>query len=488
VADARVVRICELAQGGMGRVDLVARRDGSFERLYAMKRLHAHLAADVQCRAMFVDEARIAGLVRHANVVSVIDVGEDEQGPYLLMDYVDGVPLTSVIKREIERDGRLALALCLDIAAQVARGLHAAHELADRDGRPLGVVHRDVSPQNILVGFDGVVRVTDFGIAKALDQSSHTAAGILKGKLGYVAPEQLRFEAVDRRTDLYALGVVLYELLAGKRLHGGDANETARRVLDDAPPDIGDERDETPPEVVELLFELLAKDPALRPARAHDVARRLDAARKELEVLPDAPGLGEWMEEAFGDRRDASRRRLDAAAADLRATEPEVARLVTEMSVTRRAAPSRRSWFGAVLAAAVLGVAGWMVVRTNDVPAEVGSATPVVPAPASAVPPAPATVSVSVETEPNGAAIFVDGERRGETPAQIELPRSSAKHELRLQLDGFRDRIEPIAADVNQRLVLPLERARPAGVRPPPKVSTPPPTPTGSAGGFRRYD
>lgn len=502
---ARIVPICELAQGGMGRVDLVARREGSFERLYARKRLHRHLAADAQCHAMFLDEARIAGLIRHANVVSVIDVGEDTEGPYLLMDYVEGVPLNAVISHAIDSGSPLPMAMCLEIATQVARGLHAAHELTSRDGDRLGVVHRDVSPQNILVGFDGIVRLTDFGIAKALDQSSHTSTGILKGKVGYLAPEQLRFEPVDRRADLFALGVVLYELLAGKRLHpAGDRSETARHVLDDAAPDIGNEREETPPEVVELLFQMMSKDPALRPVSAREVSRRLEAAKAELDE-PAGATLVEYMESSFSDRRLANQKHVRDAAQNLQMTEPDVARLVTEMSATSRATPAPAPWRW-LAPTTIAGVVALIVVvgRFGAEPSAPQSSSGV---PSPAAPSRTRTVSVHVETTPSGAEILMNGTLEGTTPRELVLPASQDALTLTLRLAGHRERVERVVPDVNQRLVLPLVPSAPADVprpraplagsamRPKPDglespKAAPPPVPSASApsAGFRRYD
>src|SRR5688572_8903729 len=256
-----LVRICELDKGGMGRVDLVLRRDGRFERLYAVKRMHAAYRDDPSVFEMFVDEARIAGLVRHPNVVSVLDVGEDDDGPFLVMDYIDGVPASKLISTMAAIEAELPVALCLEVAAQAAEGLHAAHELRGHEGAPLGLVHRDISPQNILVGFDGAVRVTDFGIARAYGRTIRTSTGILKGKMGYMSPEQLAYQHPDRRSDLFSLGIVLYEMLSGERLYrDDDPIETAQRILKDPPPDIGEVREDVPVEVVELLFELLAKE------------------------------------------------------------------------------------------------------------------------------------------------------------------------------------------------------------------------------------
>ncbi len=330
-----------LANGGMGSVSLVVRQEGSFSRLYAMKRLHAHLQSDEQLNAMFLDEARFAGLIRHANVVSVLDVGSDAEGPYLVMDYIEGTPLSSLMVKLSKQGERFPVQICLNVAAQVADGLQAAHELRDPSGKHLCLVHRDVSPQNILVGYDAVVRVVDFGIAKSLDQSSRTATGALKGKLGYMAPEQLRFEEPTQASDLFALGVVLFELLAGRRLYANSQGmDGARRTLSEAPPDISDDRPEVPAGVVELLFELLAKRPDRRPGSARDVARRLRAEHAELVAEEGLIELEDFLEEHLGEARRASELELQGMLQQLeRSSEPEVALPETPRVPERPVAP-----------------------------------------------------------------------------------------------------------------------------------------------------
>jgi serine/threonine-protein kinase len=300
----------------MGYVELVERREGRFRRLYARKRLHAPFRRDPGFLTMFMDEARIAGLIRHPNVVSVLDVGEDEQGPYLLMDYVEGVSLADLLDFCAREGRRIPLQVCLRIAGAVARGLHAAHELRSEDGALLGVVHRDVSPRNVLVAFDGAVRVLDFGIAKALGNASRTMSGVLKGSLGYMSPEQLRFQSLDRRSDLFALGVTLFELVAGRRLYKGrDDAEVARLILDEAPPDLGEEREDVPPALVELAFDLLAKAPEHRPDDAGAVAARLEAI---LAPMVDAEGVLEVSDYVRASlpalKAQAERRRQEATA------------------------------------------------------------------------------------------------------------------------------------------------------------------------------
>ena len=303
--------VCDIARGGMGRVELVVRKDDDFVRLYARKRVLAGLGDDADVRAMFRDEARIAGMLRHPNVVGVYDVGEDDEGMFLLMDYVEGIPLSQLVRGVKRRGARMPVQICARIVEQVAEGLHAAHELRDLDGKPLDLVHRDVSPSNVMLDLNGVVRVLDFGIAKAIGRRARTSTGLLKGKAGYLAPEVLRFEPADRRADLFSLGVVLYEALTGDRLYGGDdITKVARRIIDEPPPDVGAVRNDVPDALVELCFELLAKSPEHRPATAREVADRLREVIRDLLDVEDPISLEDYAKEHIDAAEITRRRRL----------------------------------------------------------------------------------------------------------------------------------------------------------------------------------
>jgi serine/threonine-protein kinase len=345
------VRVLELARGGMGTVEVVLRKEGEFSRLQAVKRLLPAHRDDESFRTMFLDEARVAGLLRHPNVVSVIDVGEDDEGPYLVMDYVEGISLARLVRAGKSERRPLPIQLCLRVCAGIARGLHAAHELRSHDGTPLQLVHRDVSPQNVLVSYDGEVRVADFGIAKALGRASRTSTGVLKGKLGYMSPEQLRFHEPDRRSDLFAVGVLLFEMLSGERLYEGEGLQAGRRILEEPPPDIAEHRDDVPDELVELLFDLLAKEPDDRPATAGEVAARLDSIVTDLTVDEEPVTIASYLGEHFEDDRLRARAELDRAVrrAELAAMEPRAS--------TPGAPRRRRVWTAIAVAAVVCLVA-----------------------------------------------------------------------------------------------------------------------------------
>lgn len=209
-----------IASGGMGSVYFGrARGAGGFERQVAIKVMHQHIAEDPSARAMFLDEARLAACIHHPNVVPTVDVAED--GSFIVMEYVAGASLDAVLKRLGEEGKLLPVEVSLRIILDVLEGLHAAHELTSPDG-PLNIVHRDVSPHNILVGVDGLSRLTDFGIAYAEYRIASTKAGELKGKLRYMAPERIEDDATDRVCDVYSVACVLWEMLVGERLVEGE--------------------------------------------------------------------------------------------------------------------------------------------------------------------------------------------------------------------------------------------------------------------------
>jgi len=389
-----------LARGGMARVEIAVRAEGRFRRLYALKRLRGELRDDESARAMFLEEARVAGLLRHPNVVSVLDVGEDTEGPFLVMDYVDGLSLSALMNKTGSAERPLPVQLCVRIMRDVASGLAAAHALTSDDGAPLALVHRDVSPQNILIGFDGVVRLTDFGIAKAYGRLTDTTTGILKGKISYMAPEQLSFAPVDHRTDLFAFGVVLFEMLAGKRLyHGEDVSTTARRIMNAPVPDIDDYRDDVPPRVVELLFSLLAKRPDHRPNDARAVVDRLDEILVELVRDEPSTTVADFIDASLSEYRAEQQ-------AELRALVTADERDATEAAgAKRRARPYRLVIAAAAIVAGVVAVAiaaGLGMDRTSErgrppVPASAAppQAPPVSPPRAERAPPEPAAQALA---------------------------------------------------------------------------------------------
>jgi serine/threonine-protein kinase len=286
-----------VASGGMASVHLGRRRGAAgFSRVVAVKRLHAHLARDTDLAAMLADEARLSARIRHANVVSVLDVIDDGELS-LVMEYVHGGSLAELLRAASASGEAVRPEIASAIAIDALSGLHAAHEAKGEDGAPLGIVHRDVSPQNILVGADGTARIVDFGVAKARVRSHETRAGTLKGKLAYMAPEQLLGQAT-RRSDVLAVGVVLWELLAGRRFYAGiedEAHLIGAVSLRAAPP-LAPLAPHLPEAAVRVVEKAVHKDPEQRFATAEEMARAL------REALPPAHphDVGAWVERLMG--------------------------------------------------------------------------------------------------------------------------------------------------------------------------------------------
>jgi len=211
-----------IAAGGMATVHIGRLRGAAgFSRTVAIKRLMPQFANDPEFEGLFVHEARLVARIQHPNVVATLDAVAEQGELLLVMDYVQGEPLARLMQTAAERDGGVPQPIALSIIRDTLCGLHAAHEARDRHGNPLDIVHRDISPQNLMVGSDGVTRVLDFGIAKAASSVEHTREGMVRGKTAYMAPEQILSEPITRRADIYAVGIVLWELLVGERLFPG---------------------------------------------------------------------------------------------------------------------------------------------------------------------------------------------------------------------------------------------------------------------------
>lgn len=247
-----------------------------FSRTVAIKRLHAHLASDPSFVKSFADEACLAARIRHPNVVPTLDVVSMEDELLLVMEYVDGDSLRGLTRGENER---VPLPIVVAIVSEMLHGLHAAHEARSESGEPLSIVHRDVSPQNVLVGADGVARLVDFGIARANNISSATAEGDVKGKLAYMAPEQVRGEAVTRHADIFAAGVVLWELLTGGRLFAGDdACAIVEKILVGWVPAPNTVRSDVPESLCAIAMRALDAEPSRRWESAREMAVALEEA------------------------------------------------------------------------------------------------------------------------------------------------------------------------------------------------------------------
>jgi serine/threonine-protein kinase len=299
----------KIASGGMASVCFGRLLGGEgFARTVAIKRLHPHLAQDPEFRATLIDEAHMAARIHHPNVVPTLDVVTADDELLLVMEYVRGESLSRLLKVERDRQRLVPLPIVSAVASGALYGLHAAHEATSDRGIALGIVHRDVSPQNLLVGVDGLARVIDFGVAKAAGRVQTTRDGAIKGKIAYMAPEQVSGHDVSRAADVYAMGVVLWEMLAGARLFQGESDVAllakVMRGADDPP---SFHAPNLPAGLDELVMRALAADPADRFASAHDMATRL------VKLVPPAQAVevGKWVEEAA--RRSLSQRGAELA-------------------------------------------------------------------------------------------------------------------------------------------------------------------------------
>jgi len=317
----RYVLYAPIARGGMATVH-IARLvgDEGFSRIVAVKRLYSQLTEDQDFLTMFLDEARIASKIHHPNVVPVLDVVVSGKEAILVQEYVHGVPLDHLFKASREQRASIPVRVVVAIIAGILGGLHAVHDARDEVGAPLGIVHRDVSPQNVIVSLDGTPRLVDFGIAKSTASEHVTRQGLFKGKLAYMSPEQLRGEPPARTTDLYAMGVLLWELLVGRRLHTGrNEAEVFSAVLDGRAPlltvvlensreTLGDDR----------WASLKALEPVAARALSANAADRYQSAGEMLEALlkavsPATPiAVAEWVR-TLGANFLAGREKLLAA-------------------------------------------------------------------------------------------------------------------------------------------------------------------------------
>jgi serine/threonine-protein kinase len=264
--------------------------------LVAVKRIHAHLATNPKFVEMFLHEAQTAARIRHANVVGTTQVGHVGDEHFMVMEYVPGWDLGTIIKLMTLLHRPMPPLVAFRIVADLCAGLSAAHDFVNEEGTPLPIVHRDVSPANILVSVQGTIKLTDFGIAKAADTLVHTDSGVVKGKTAYLAPE--RFQAahtIDVRQDLFSAGVIMHECLAGTLLFQRDSQvSTMRAILEDPIPRIADLRGDVEPEVDAILARALARKVSERYASASELANDLEVELLRSTVPPDLAG---WLDD-----------------------------------------------------------------------------------------------------------------------------------------------------------------------------------------------
>ena len=510
-----------IATGGMAELFLGKELTG---RPVVIKRILPHLARQTTFVSMFIDEARIGSRAKHPNLVEVYELGQVGTDLFLVMEYLVGENLAGLVRRLTKRKERISYSLAAYIIAEVCDGLHYAHELKDEGGNPLELVHRDVSPQNVFVTYGGDVKLLDFGVATASQRLTQTASGEVKGKYAYMSPEQCRGEPLDRRSDIFSLGTVLYELTTLRRLFKRPNELQVMKAITEEPiPRPTRETHDYPGCLEEICVRALARDPAQRYSSA---AEMRDDLLKAIQVLGGESdpheAIASKFARLFSDRMAQKRELLERVrrGGDLTdLLQPEVDEQIevpivshveaTPLSNVRPAQPKTppkakrgsRIAFLVAFSIAILGGAGvGAYLRMSEkapppkeklavVPVEtpVTIDAPEVQVDVKAVEVAPPTapveefIVVSVDTDPEGVKVKVDGEERGATPIDVKVVKGDTPMKIELAQKGFDTHKLDVIPDRDQRLYFALmkQQKKIVPVKAPKKERKP---------GFRRFD
>jgi serine/threonine-protein kinase len=374
---------------------------GSF-RDVALKTMRADATVEGTSARDFIEEARLAGAANHPNLVSVREVGFAEEGVFLVMDYVDGVTLEQLATCARGAGERLPVPIAVRILSDLLAGLHAAHDLSDEEGQPLGLVHRDVSPQNVLVGTDGVTRLTDFGIAKARTRESFTRTGAVKGKVVYMSPEQARGQLLDRRSDVWGAGVLAWELLTGRKLRRGETEAASLIALvSERPPRASSVCPDLLPALDDAVASALTLKPADRCSSADELRRRLLNAIRGHEEPADAADVGTFVQRVAGHLIQERRaRRAEALSRSISFPGATAVTAVTQQVGPPR--PRRSRWksggvVGIGIALVALGTMWSLRRTTSEARSEEAPASAVESAPLASPPPSPTASASAAE-------------------------------------------------------------------------------------------
>ena len=441
----------ELGQGGTAIVYLgVSRGLGGFNKLVVLKMLKRGLAKEPEFREMFLNEARLSARLSHPNIVQVYEVTERDNAPIIVMEYLEGKPLSDL---RAERRGAVPLNIQLRVLADGLLGLHYSHELKDFDGRLVGLVHRDFTPHNLFVTYDGQAKVLDFGIAKLSGSLVETQTGVIKGKLRYMPPEQLLGDRVDRRTDLFAAGVIMWEAITGKRMWSDVSEATIlKRVSSGEIPSPLSANPDVPPALAEICMKALAPNADDRYATAADFRAALEEWLRLSGSSVSTSEVSEYMTSTFAEFRQATRSVVEqhlsatrlsssqdesdviaidvpSGGMELQPVAREVSRSVkgtrsgaTDVSNALRPRSGRNIWLAA-LGAVLLGLAAYLFFARTK----------------AELPPSPvtATVEVSIAASPTTATLTFDGERLPGNPSNSRFPRDSKQHSLLIEAEGY---------------------------------------------------
>ncbi len=309
------VLLDRIAVGGMAEI-FKAKQSGprGFERILVIKRILQHLSNEVEFKQMFDDEARIAAQLRHANIVQIFELGDIDGTPYIAMEFVEGRNLRDLTRALQAKGMQLSVEQTLFIISETLRGLHYAHHRSDSSGKALEIIHRDMSPQNIILSYEGEVKILDFGIAKAASRISKTEAGVLKGKFSYMSPEQASGRPITQSTDIYAVGVILHELLTGERLFRAETDiETIERVKIGIVPKPSDRNPQIPPELDAIVLKCLQRNPEKRYQTAGEMQADISRLMREKNLVYGPQELSAFMKTLFADFIKEDRERLRSA-------------------------------------------------------------------------------------------------------------------------------------------------------------------------------
>jgi eukaryotic-like serine/threonine-protein kinase len=500
--------LLEVSQGGMATLYLARLRGvDDFEKVVAVKKIHDHLARQPDFVAMFRDEARIASRIAHPNVAAIFDLGRVEHSYFIAMEYVHGQNLAELLRETARRKKRMGWQYAARLIADAAAGLHAAHELKNADGDPLNVVHRDVSPQNLILSSDGHLKVVDFGVAYAAERVTHTTDGSVKGKAAYMSPEQVEGERVDRRSDIFALGTVLYESVCLRRLFKADTHTaTMLKVRAAKVPRLTDVVPEVPPELDRIVHKALARNPADRFATAQQLEESLHKLLVAEGKVVTPNGLAQLLNKLFHDRLDLKAEQLKHA---LQSQSSQVMKGVganwdpdsstgfdradagvvsADASVVSKGG-ARRWWLlggGGALVAALVAVLVVMISGGRPAPGQdkapatnptatnpTATSPTTTPRPRSGEPrprprtPAKSTVTIQIEIKPADAPVVVtfrDKKVKGTNFAAV-IKRSNKADTIEISAKGYVARTLVVVPSQDTRLELTLKKSR-AGPQP----------------------
>ena len=462
--------LADLGQGGTATVSLaVARGPSGFSKLVVLKVMKSTLTQEHEFSQMFMNEARLAARLNHPNIVQTNEVFEHHGLPVIVMEYLEGQALSGILSRARGTD-RFPLAMHLRVISDVLGGLHYSHELRDFDGTSLNVVHRDMSPHNVFVTFDGQVKLLDFGIAKLSGSHVETATGVIKGKIRYMSPEQITGENVDRRADIFAVGVMLWEAATDGRMWAGMSEATImNQLLNGELPNPRDIKADVDPALEVIIMKALSSNPESRYGSAAELQADLDDYLGKLGTQVRPRDIGKIVQDMFEDVRAQMKRIIESQLSKVASlTDAEYAQTapleLTNLALTQSgstqlesdAYPEERSrapLFAAValLLLLIAGV-GWAVVGKGN--AEAGD-----PKTGSSATPAdapPTHVQLRITAFPAVAKIYLDGQLLPGNPHQQAVPRDGSKHGLRFEAADHRVEEREIAFEQDADLVVAL--------------------------------